>query len=402
MSEPSAARGHLHAVDVVRFFTVGGVIAVHAISLTMPAASVAAGAPTILLHVNREVFVFLSAFVLAYSYRNRELQRRAFWRKRYPLVVVPLLMWSAIYILDRGWPDAIPSVAARFPYALAVGRYHLYFLLVTLQLYAVFPWLLGWMRRIRRPFVVLTVSAAAQLAFTAATHNHLQLPGLAGRWFSAPTSWLLSYQLYAVAGALAALHLDRVRAWVDRNRGRVGLIAGAGLGFGVVSYFVAVAHGATPLHASEVFQPAVTVESLAAIAGLYAFGLWFAERASARRLRGLERATDISFGVYLAHPLVLQVLWWVAGAVGVRQLFTSLPGPVAVAVVLAVLVPLAYVVTAGLVATARRTRLSLALTGRPRVVKPSPALSPAPSPSPVPAVVPTLAQTAAFDAAVLR
>jgi peptidoglycan/LPS O-acetylase OafA/YrhL len=302
-------------------------------------------------------------------------------------------MWSAIYILDRGWPGSVPSVLAKYPYDLAVGRYHLYFLLVTLQLYAVFPWVLPWVRRVRRPAVVLTASLLAQLVFTAAVHDRAHLPGIAGTWLAEPTSWLISYQLYVVAGILAALHLDALRAWVRQHRRGVSVVVAASGAAGVATYFVSVAHGATPIQASAVFQPAVTVESVAAIAGLYALGIWYTDRASARRLRTLERTTDVSFGVYLAHPLVLQALWSGAGIVGARRALESLPGPIAVALVLGALVPLAYVVTAALVTAARRTPLSVALTGRPRREKPS--LAPAPS------VVPAFTPTPALDAAVL-
>ena len=55
-----------------------------------------------LLHVTREVFVLLSAFVLTYSYRERGLERRRFWRRRYPLVVIPYIAWTAVYAVADG------------------------------------------------------------------------------------------------------------------------------------------------------------------------------------------------------------------------------------------------------------------------------------------------------------
>jgi surface polysaccharide O-acyltransferase-like enzyme len=183
-----------------------------------------------------------------------------------------------------------------------------------------------------------------------------------------------------VAGALVGLHFDVVTAWVRDHRAAVARIAAAGVVFGVTAYlFNVYVDGATPLHASEVFQPAVTVESITAIVGLYALGLWLIERMPTRRLRLLERSSDISFGVYLAHPLVLGLLWSGALALGAGNVFRSLPGPVGVTLVLTMLVPLTYLVTASIVAVARRTPLSLALTGRARQTLSRPAVPAVPA-----------------------
>jgi peptidoglycan/LPS O-acetylase OafA/YrhL len=362
-----AERGvHLHAVDVVRFVTVAGVIAVHVLILAVPAASVAGGAATVLLHVNREVFVFLTAFVLAYSYRRRPLDRRSFWRRRYPFVVAPLLVWSAVYVVVRGWPGSIPSVLAHLPYDVFVARYHLYFLLVTLQLYAVFPWLLAGLRRVRHPVLVLAASAAGQLALTAAVHYDLRAPGVLGAWLSHPDSWVFSYQLYVLGGALAALHFEEVTRWVRQRSSAIAGAAAAAAGLGLASYLFDVQRGVSPGRAAEVFQPALTIESICAVVALYAVGLWVTERASSARLRFMERSSDVSFGVYLAHPLVLQLLWSAAGAFGLVAALDSLPGVVLVPLVLVTMVPTAYLLTAAAVHAARRTPASLALTGRAR------------------------------------
>jgi peptidoglycan/LPS O-acetylase OafA/YrhL len=73
----STARGHLAAVDVIRFLTVGGVIAVHSTSLVQGDPTVAGGVVLQLLHVTRSVFLMLSAFVLTLSFDRRPLQWRA-------------------------------------------------------------------------------------------------------------------------------------------------------------------------------------------------------------------------------------------------------------------------------------------------------------------------------------
>lgn len=258
---------HLPAVDLIRFVVVGGVIAVHTTSLTMPAADVAAGAVLVVLHVSREIFLFLSAFVLAYSSRGRAAEARSFWRRRYPLVVAPYLAWTAIYLLADGSFATPVTMTERFAVDLADSgaRYHLYFVLVTLQLYAVFPWLLrGLTRRPMWHRTILVASVAFQLAFTAAIHYSLGVPGFAEVWLTHPGSWLPSYQLYVVAGVIVGLHLNEIHRWMESRHTLIAGAAVAAVAGAVGSYFVDVsALSMTPVRASEVFQPAVVVECLA-------------------------------------------------------------------------------------------------------------------------------------------
>lgn len=376
-AEAATARSHLYAVDVVRLLTVAGVIAVHATSLTVGSTArgaLAAGVVLVLLHVTREVFIFLTAFVLGFRYRADSVEKRAFWKRRYLVVVVPYVVWSLIYVLADGHLTSPGTVLARYAEDLATGgaRFHLYFLLITFQIYAVFPWVIRWVRRVR-PAPLLAASLALQLAFTAGTHYWTSAPGPLGAIFDYPGSWLWSYQFYLIAGLLAAVHFDAVTDWVGHHR---RLIVAGSLGVAaavLASYAVDLTVlGMAPVKASEVFQPAVVLGSIAAIAGQYALGLWVNERLEARRASArtarrrvrLASASDVSFGVFLSHPLLLQAVLAVAGATGLSVALGGLPVVAQLALVLGVLVPGVYLIAAALIGVARRTPLSLALAGR--------------------------------------
>jgi peptidoglycan/LPS O-acetylase OafA/YrhL len=357
--------GHLHAVDVARVATVVGVIGVHATSILLPPSDQTAGAVLTVLHATREVFLLLSAFVLTYSARGRVTARRPFWRRRLALVAVPYVVWSAVYLLADGHLTGPGAVLARYARDLltAGARYHLYFLLLTMQLYLIFPWVVGWLNR-RRDLHrrILAASLGAQLLFTAAVHYRLPAPAPISTWLASPDSWLPSYQMYVVAGVLAALHYEAIFEWLRSHSRMVALGTAAAAAIGVGTYLIDV-HlvGMTPLRASEVFQPAVVLESLAFAAAELTAGLWIAARASERRRRRLERGGDLSFGIYLAHPLVLQGV----AATGIGAALAGLGGGASEAIVLLGVVPAIFLATALGVEALRRTPLSLALTGRP-------------------------------------
>jgi peptidoglycan/LPS O-acetylase OafA/YrhL len=120
---------------------------------------------------------------------------------------------------------------------------------------------------------------------------------------------LPSYLLYVIAGALAAVHIERTQGWVLRH-GRLILLAvvvGGLLTEGV--YLWQLSTGTPPFRASDVLQPVMIGWTLIVTAGLLAVGLRYALRvADGRPLPGIREGARISFGVFLVHPLVISVL----------------------------------------------------------------------------------------------
>jgi poly(3-hydroxybutyrate) depolymerase/peptidoglycan/LPS O-acetylase OafA/YrhL len=362
---------HLDGVDLMRVLTIAGVIAVHVVTGTNPPTSVPAGAATILLHVNREVFVLITALVLTYAYAARERwSLGGFWARRYWLVGTPYVAWTVVYFLADGPPSGPVGALRQLAVDLATGsaRYHLYFLLVTMQLYLVFPLLLALVRATRRHHLLLLVaSAAVQLAFTAAVHERLRPGGPLGWWIDHPDALLPSYQLYVLAGAILAVRLGELTDWARRHGRLVVAIVLAGVAAGLASYVYDVSFRLLPpLAASEVFQPAVTVESIAVVLGLFGLGVWWADRLRPAPLaRAIRAASDASFGIYLAHPLVLQGLLAIAGITGLLPAILALPGRDTLAIGLLGALPLVLALTWAAVGIARRSPLSLPLAGRP-------------------------------------
>jgi poly(3-hydroxybutyrate) depolymerase/surface polysaccharide O-acyltransferase-like enzyme len=354
----------------MRVLTVGGVIAVHVVTGTNKPTSVPAGAATILLHVNREVFVLITALVLTYAYSARDhWPLRSFWARRYWLVGVPYVAWTVVYFLANG-PQSGPLQAVRqLGMDLLTGnaRYHLYFLLVTMQLYLVFPLLLVFVRATRRYHVpVLVGSLAVQLAFTAAIHERLNPGGPLGWWMDHPDAMLPSYQLYVLGGAILALRIGDLTTWVRRHGFLVVVLFSAGTAAALASYVYDVSFRVRPpLVASEVFQPAVTVESMSVLLGLFALGVWWSDHLRPSWLvRAVRAGSDASFGIYLAHPLVLQGMLAIAGITGLLSWMLQLPGRDALAVGLLGALPLIIAITWPAVWLARRSPLSLPFAGR--------------------------------------
>ena len=377
-------KGHLDQVDLFRVLTFASVLAVHSFAFTNPPDSHVANAFAVVLHFTREGFFFLTGFVLVHSQRDRALQVGSFWRKRLRLIGIPYLVWSALYWAYGLLLDPRPAGRATSDLVWGVlgghAAFHLYFLLVSIQIYLAFPLLLALVRACRRhPLVLAGVLLAYEVAVMVWLHDVAPTTGFDG-WLAGKAYVLLpTYLFWVVLGQLAAQHLEAAQTALVRHA-RAAVVAGVlAVAASVGWYAWKLAHGHTSLDtdASAVLQPVMVLDSLGVIVLLAVVSCrWAVARPEhPRAARVLAWCSSASFGVYLVHALVLD-----------RVLALGLHGPDPELVPQPYASVLAWTLTAvgsvALVALLRRTPLSLPLTGRAR---PRRAAVPTPVPPPVPA-----------------
>ncbi len=385
---PAAAAGrsrpHIVAFDLIRLIIMVFVVGVHTLAWGGGQVTLPLGAVTTVFHTSRELFLLLTALVLTYNYGRRErLNWLRFWQRRYWLVLPAYLAWSAIYYAADG-PGRGPFPSAFLHDLLNAGaRYHLYFLLVSMQIYLLFP-VFRWLLRKTEGYHqwLLAAALAYQLWLTCALHYHLGRPahGPLAEWLNGAGQgyWVDSYVLYVVAGAIAGWHFEQICAFTRRHLGtlpRIALVAGVGVVAGLGTYLTEIyAFGATPANASAVFQPIVILEALAFGWALLGGGLLWSDRGAPHR-KFCAAGSASSFGIYLAHPLVLQGLLLVTGASffgpngGLVGAVRRAPDGLEVVLLLFVAVPIIYAVAWMIASAARRTPASLMLTGREYTAK---------------------------------
>jgi peptidoglycan/LPS O-acetylase OafA/YrhL len=357
---PGRPAARLLQVDIVRLLTFSAVIAVHTLAFTeQPDNRLAAGV-MMLLQYGREVFFALTGFVLLYSMWGKPMNVGPFWRKRILFVAVPYLAWSAIYYAYAVFgPDHLhPSISA-FGWDLLYGsaEYHLYFLVVTLQLYLAFPVILRFVRRTAHQATRLLVAVSAVNLAWLAVVAYVPMPAGPAGWFWDHAYELLpTYAMYVLGGCYAAVHFHRIQVFVDTHS-RLLLRASAGCAAVAVGVYVAQLPFMAPRTADQVIQPGMLFSCVAALFVVYVIGCRWA--AGPRRHQGMiEVLSEASFGLYLAHPLVLLLLTDYLGFGNQGQRIPAVPATV-----------LAYLITAVgatmLSIAVRRTPLSLPLAGRP-------------------------------------
>jgi peptidoglycan/LPS O-acetylase OafA/YrhL len=368
LRRPTGRTVHIYPADMVRVLTFACVIGVHTISTVNPLDSVPGDAVVMLLHFTREAFFVLTAFVLTHRYRDVGVQPVPFWRRRFLLVGVPYVVWSVIYtglgLVTAPLPAGPALVALLRNVLTGTAWFHLYFLLVSLQFYLVFPLFRRLLLATRgRHATLLVASAVLQVLTDLWLHDPAPI-GLKAQLLPYLGSVLLSYQFFLVLGGVAALHATRVDSWI---RSHTVLIVTAALLGGALAegwYQWLIAHGVDAQFATDVFQPVMLPWSVAITAAFYAIGAaWADRRAGGPASRFVERASDRSFGVFLLHPTIL----WALTVAGATSPAARLPAPWSSFAVYAVAVVGALMI----VEVLQHTALSLPLTGKSRAGKPA-------------------------------
>lgn len=328
-------RRHLFQIDLVRALTVIGVISVHSTFFTNPASSLGAGGAIMLLHYTREAFLFMTGFVLFYTYYPQTLTVGSFWKRRFTPIGIPYVVWSAIYVYAGMHPNGaeIGLYFSRLGWALIEGTawYHLYYLLITMQVYLLFPLFKPMIKRTWAYHrYVFAASFVLEVLLMALYQYHLPTTGFWGDVLAFRGMEFFTYQFYLVTGALAAVHMDDINRWIRAHYPHItaGLISLATVA--VFWYLTAaLVYGQPVIIASSVLQPIMVPYCLAMIFGLYSLGLkWAAGPRRGIVSRLIDGFSRHSFGIYLIHPLVLYLLmrhveqWWAGWVPFLRTPFT--------------------------------------------------------------------------------
>ena len=299
----------LTQMDTLRAVAILAVIGIHVSS--GPIADLGVGSPAgfTALAVNQvarfgvPIFLIVSGLGLGRS-RRPEDTFRTFALRRGSRVLPAYLLWSAIYMMaDAAYYGAPPSVVTIAKnLALGISSYHLYFVVVILQMYVMYWFLRGWLHTHAglATCVAITVLSQVTFPFIASQTGDSAIISALLQSAANPLRWLA----YFAFGVWLAPRVGAFTAQAERNHRCWVLMAVIGAGTVLVDSASAVPQGVPIAQATTSMRPLVIAYSLAVMIsgwGLKARGGFLT--ATIRRLSGA------SFLIYLAHPLFLQAFW---------------------------------------------------------------------------------------------
>lgn len=312
-------RPHLYRVDLMRLVAFLCVIVVHVTGTTYPFPGLGPSFLQLVLHATRAAFFFLSTLVLFHSAYDRPPHAgRSFRsiRRRVGLLGVPYVVWSIAYwaLGDRARiGDDLPGALTdlRIGLTWGVSWYHLYFLLVSLQIGVLLPLFIRLVRASTgRHGTLLALATLVQLAATTVLFHEQPYGNGLLEWYRVHGGMLFpSYAGFIVAGALAGVHGARWHAWVEGHTRTVWLVVLGTLALTYGWFRHTVSTGRSPIAASLATQPASVLWGGAAVLGLYALAARWERARRPRPTRAMAAlGAELAFGVYLVHPMILRLL----------------------------------------------------------------------------------------------
>lgn len=309
------AKPRLMELDIIRAVAISAVLLIHGTAnatVELPVGSRSQAlyeAINMLSYFPVQLFVLLSGLVLFYRYEDNWTWNTLgqYVRKRLMYIVVPYVVWSVLYdfgyywLSHRSWEGISFSV---FGEKLLTGNanYHLYFMVIILQFYVLFP-LFQWVSRLWRPFgrYLWAIGLAVQVAYHLYVYEQQVTVPYGDRLF------ITYFALFCIGGSIG-LYYERFIAWIDRN---IWWVTAAATAVG----FIGVLLKATNKYGVVALPFSYTVHFYLYPVLVFASCAWIGKRLLERRARwaaALSSMGAASFGIYLFHPVV-QRFWheWV-------------------------------------------------------------------------------------------
>jgi len=369
---PAGTRKRLDHIDAMRPVKQAAVISTHALIFFAPVATSTAVVGLIMLtRFSRDAFLFVSACMLTYSYKDSEKIALVHYSKRRFLSVgVPYLAWTVIYFFYTSLTDvkgipyysfhsaAIFSTAGLhyFLHILLYGYYHLYYLIVIMEFYILFPLMMKFVRRFPHWHVQIMVFAFVwQIGFGVLVSPHFSAFKISG---IIQTRLITSYVVYLVGGMIVALHLDPIHEWIcAKARWIIACTILSAVAAEVLSY--ETRHGSLWPYlktGTNIFSPAILPFNIGAILCVYLLGVFLVSPRRRERTRAMVKSgSDNSYGVYLSQMLWIPLLVRIRNSLGFH-----IPWGVAAPLALILVYFMGYVFTALMA----RTPVARAVTGR--------------------------------------
>lgn len=306
------ARSRLEEVDILRSVACISVVVTHVSATILSLGISPPAAYWFLLFLNRfcltnvPLFVFLSGVVLYYNYAGRPLPIFEFWKKRVTSTYFPFVFWSVLFyaIYVKAGLYALDLNVFLLAILRGTATYHLYFVIIIMQFYLLFPLLKVLFDKC--PFWVMLLLGITLNLLGFAFSNYGWKIGLPAYWLDRHA---LSYILFFFLGCLWAKYRHTHTSFKLPSILLFGLLLGQNVAkVGVMSLLYA-----NPSHPwNAQYQLLWLGFSVADMLLFSAAALRWGKALPPLIHSSMAFVGNHSYTIYLSHPLFLLAGQWVA------------------------------------------------------------------------------------------
>lgn len=163
------------------------------------------------------LFMMISGFLLFYQAKTKGFNTAYFLRSRITKVLIPFLFWTLFYLylshqtifsIEWGWDFLYATLF------LGKGFYHLWFMVVLIQFYILFPLMQRLIKQTRDWIITMGISLGIQLFFILELRDPTLIVPPTVAWDKA---YLFNWIFYFILGGFFAQHWEKIRDWAQRN-----------------------------------------------------------------------------------------------------------------------------------------------------------------------------------------
>lgn len=241
------------------------------------------------------LFFIISGFSLFYSSRNKDrIETIKFYKKRFSKIIIPYIIWTIMYTFYYNRFDISIINTNMILKNLLMGINHLYFVVIIIQFYIIFPLLFILYKKYSK--ITLIISFIISLYFNVA----LYLPSFGitlVSWDYMKYFYLLfpSWIFFFVVGMYLSDNCDKVMIALKNNKSWVYLITFAG-------FLIILGEGKLTNSYASSLKPSIM---------LYCTGVFLSLMVTFDKIKANALVLWLSkqsFGFYLSHMVVFNLL----------------------------------------------------------------------------------------------
>lgn len=318
----------IEEIQILRGFAFLAVVLQHAIGhyAYLPEAGIADGAMLAILLIAAKfavpMFIFITGLVLFYNYKDG-VHAGSFIRKRCKDIVLPYMLWTIIYEVafrEDGIPIGLEIKQIMTYWLNGTASYHLWYVVMIIQLYLLFPLIQQFVQRIR----LVCTKRQLTVGLVLLTIGYVWLTGLQSVISDAVLTWNLPvltplfseyadrnaiyFIIYFVMGAVAGLNMLRWRQlllewktlWMS-----LYVLCACILFYKILAHFQVNGKFIIQYNDTTLVQPFMAVFLMLSVVAMYIVAIAFYEQANPLFKRMFNFLGHYSYGAYLAHALML-------------------------------------------------------------------------------------------------